>query len=228
MNIHATLPQFWPLFSTNKALQIQDYLFGMENILYTSLFFETGTSQAIHRDTPLFWTKPANMYFGTWLALEKTDFENGPLIVIPGSHRLPILDRSAIAHSKYADLSEIKDIDGDLWEIYQNKVTQMCVDQGLQIEEVYVDKGDTVIWHPMLAHGGAKIIDPQRSRLSFVIHTTPKETPVYHTDVFFDVKRRVSGKASWGYTDIGGRLMMNSDHLSIGHSNDDYDYDQLL
>ena len=88
MNIHATLPQFWPLFSTNKALQIQDYLFGMENILYTSLFFETGTSQAIHRDTPLFWTKPANMYFGTWLAFEKTDFENGPLIVIPGSHRL--------------------------------------------------------------------------------------------------------------------------------------------
>ena len=96
INLQVVLKKLKDLFSTNKALSIQDYLFQSETTLYSSLFFEVGSAQDIHRDIPLFWTRPTNMYFGTWLALEDTDTNNGPLVVIPGSHKLPLFDRNLI------------------------------------------------------------------------------------------------------------------------------------
>jgi ectoine hydroxylase-related dioxygenase (phytanoyl-CoA dioxygenase family) len=167
------------------------------------------------------------MYFGTWTALESTDAANGPLIVIPGSHRLPLLDRNAIAHERYQDLSEIKDMDDDLWSAYQHRINDICQEKGLVAEEVHVEKGDTIIWHPLLAHGGAKIQDQSRTRLSFVVHTTPRNTPVYHTDVFFDVNRRVRKKAPWSYDQFEGRWIMRSNSLTIGHAHQDFDFSQL-
>lgn len=224
--LHATLPEFQPLFTKNRSLLVQDYLFQDETVLYTSLFFEVGSAQDIHRDIPLFWTKPANMYFGTWVALEDTDSGNGPLLVIPGSHRLPLLDRDAIAREKYTDLTQIEDMDTALWDKYQGQIAQISREQGLAVEEVHVRKGDTIIWHPLLAHGGAAIADRGRTRLSFVVHTTPRNVPVFHTDVFFNINRRVSNKARTTYDEVDGRQLMRST-MTVGHSHKDFDFAQL-
>jgi ectoine hydroxylase-related dioxygenase (phytanoyl-CoA dioxygenase family) len=167
------------------------------------------------------------MYFGTWVALEKTDRENGPLVVIPGSQRLPLLNRDAIAREKYSDLSQIKRMDNDLWNSYQGKIARLCQETGLKEEEVHVQKGDTIIWHPLLVHGGAKILDSARTRMSFVVHTTPKNIPVFHNDVFFNVEKPVVDEAPWEYDSIGGRFMMRTHNLSIGHANSTFDFAQL-
>ena len=227
VNLHAALPEFRDLFVRNRALAVQDYLFQQETILYTSLFFEVGSTQALHRDTPLFWTKPANHYFGMWVALEGADSDNGPLRVVPGSHRLPLLDRNAIARQKYADVENVKPIDNDLWLIYQEQIGRLCAEHGLVEQEVHVEQGDTVIWHPLLVHGGAMIRNLARTRLSLVIHTTPKGVPVFHNDVFFNVSKAVTDLAPWSYTDIGGRFMMRAHSVSIGHAHDDFDFSKL-
>lgn len=65
VNIHGQLPSFRQLFVQNRAVQVQDHLFQAQTAFYTCLFFEVGSAQAIHRDIPVFWTKPASMYFGT-------------------------------------------------------------------------------------------------------------------------------------------------------------------
>jgi ectoine hydroxylase-related dioxygenase (phytanoyl-CoA dioxygenase family) len=228
INLHAVLPSFRKLFAASRALAVQDYLFGNETVLYTSLFFETGTQQDIHRDIPFFWTSPAYLYFGTWTALESTDGDNGPLLVIPGSQRLPLMDRDAMARQVYDNLADIKDIDGALWDIYQARIRSLSAEAGLKAEEVHVRNGDTIIWHPMLAHGGAPIRDKRRTRLSFVVHTTPKDVPVFRSKVFFDVKRRVSSKPEWSYDRVEGRLLNASNTLSVGHSHDGYDFQQLV
>jgi ectoine hydroxylase-related dioxygenase (phytanoyl-CoA dioxygenase family) len=93
-------------------------VFEKRTCLHSSLFFEVGSAQDIHRDIPLFWTNPANSYFGTWLALEDTDADNGPLLVVKGSHKLPLLDRAKITSEVYSNFNDIKDIDDDLWNIY--------------------------------------------------------------------------------------------------------------
>ncbi len=226
INLQAALCKLKDLFSTNKALLVQDYLFQSETSLYSSLFFEVGSAQDIHRDVPLFWTRPANMYFGTWLALENTDTNNGPLVVIPGSHKLPLFDRNSILKNSGFLNKRIGEYEDILWTNYQKVVQDECVKKSLEIIEVHVDKGDTIIWHPLLAHGGKEIIDKSRSRLSHVVHTTPINIPVYHMDIFFNSKTKVPINAPWNYENHLGRKLVKHKKINIKHVQG-YDYNQL-
>ena len=88
VNLHSKLSSAKPLFSSNTALATTDYFFDESTTLYTSLFFERGSGQDCHRDTPYFWTNPGYGYFGVWLALEDVKPDAGPLIVVPKSHKI--------------------------------------------------------------------------------------------------------------------------------------------
>lgn len=209
LNIQNVLPSFKQLVYNNKALKHQDFLFQNATSLYSSLFFEIVSAQEIHRDEPYFWTQPAHSYFGTWLALEDTYDNNGPLIVIPGSHKLNplMIDKIKIAHQKYDDLKKINYLDEGLWNEYQREIKKLCFGNGLQLKEVYVKKGDTIIWHSLLAHGGAKIKYATRTRLSFVFHTTPHDTPVTQINTFFNPEAMVKMKAGYKYESQNGRYI---------------------
>jgi len=71
------------LFTRNAAAEMADEFFGEATTVYTSLYFEAGSQQAIHRDTPYFHTNPANKFLGVWVALEDADETNGALKVVP-------------------------------------------------------------------------------------------------------------------------------------------------
>lgn len=224
INIQANLPSFKKLFAYNSSLKHQDFLFQTKTSFYTSLFFEIGSAQDIHRDEPYFWTQPAHSYFGTWLALEDTDSTNGPLIVVPGSHRLApeMIDKMKIVNERYSDLEKINPTDPDLWFNYQGELQKLCKKHGLEIIEVHVKKGDTIIWHPLLAHGGAHIKDPNKTRMSFVVHTTPYDIPVYGLDVFYNPDKKVALKSGFTYEKINGRDVPLHGTLNVGHKEFDY------
>ena len=57
-------------------------------ILVGSLFFEKGSAQSIHRDTPAFFTNPLNHFLGIWNALEDIKPGSGPLIYYPKGHKI--------------------------------------------------------------------------------------------------------------------------------------------
>ena len=48
-----------------------------------------------------------------------------------------------------------------------------CVDRGFITERFEANKGDLLIWHADLLHGGAKIENPSRTRKSLVTHFMP-------------------------------------------------------
>ncbi len=227
INIHNTLKEFGPLFTANTALKTQDYLFQKETALYTSLFFEQGSTQGIHRDIPVFWTNPGCQYFGTWLAMEDTDGQNGPLIVMKGGHKLPLLDREKIGYEFYKNLDDIPPQSEPMWNRYQTEVREQCTKNNLVEEQVHVKKGDTIIWHPLLPHGGAPILDWSKTRYSFVVHTTPVNTPVFHQNVFFNPKKSAVKKALWGYDEINDRKIAQTGPLSIGHGST-FDFSKLV
>lgn len=226
INFHQTLPVLKTLFSRNRSLALQDYLFKKETALYTSLFYEQGSAQPIHRDIPLFWTYPGFMYFGMWIALEDTDDENGPLEVIPGGHRIGLIDRGAIAAQRFNEPMTIPPMSNELWIDYQDEVARRVVEKRLTKKKIYVKKGDVILWHPLAPHGGASINDPSRTRLSFVLHTTPKGVPVFHMDVFFDPSRQVQKHARWTYSNFEGRAIAETGPMSIGHGIE-YDFSTL-
>jgi ectoine hydroxylase-related dioxygenase (phytanoyl-CoA dioxygenase family) len=151
------------------------------------------------------------------VALEDADLENGPLIVVKGGHLLPELDREAMARRFYADLEAVPSSSEELWNAYQDEVALRCRDAGLMPEAVCVNKGDTIIWHPQAPHGGAEILDLNRTRYSLVMHTTPLGVPVYHHNVFFCPSRPVSDKAPWQYVKQSGRRYADFRDVSFGH-----------
>jgi ectoine hydroxylase-related dioxygenase (phytanoyl-CoA dioxygenase family) len=218
INLHTAYKPLFALFRHNTtALAIQDFLFESETVVYTSLFYERGSAQSIHRDTPYFATRPEYRYLGVWVALEDTDLNNGPLLVIRRGHLIPELDREAMARKFYADLDAIEPSSEQLWNAYQDEVARECERAGLQAEPVCVNKGDTIIWHPQAPHGGAEIRDLSRTRYSLVMHTTPMGVPVYYHNVFFQPSKPFSEKAPWSYVKEGSRQYADFREVSFGH-----------
>jgi phytanoyl-CoA hydroxylase len=217
VNLHLASKAVASVFSDNRALEVCDQFFGAETALYTSLFFERGSQQEVHRDSPLFVTRPEGSYLGVWAALEDTDSENGPLLVVPGSHRLPPLDLHAMASELYGEPSNAPTDDGAGWDTYQGAVRAQASDAGLAPQEVHVKTGDVIIWHPLLLHGGAEQRAPHRTRRSLVMHVTPRGMPVYHQDVFFDSSKDVPLVAPFDYYLHGERSIPASTRVDFAH-----------
>jgi phytanoyl-CoA hydroxylase len=115
------------------------------------------------------------------------------------------LDREAIALRRYDSLDKVPQQDADLWIEYQDAVVAQGLSMGLKTKRLYVEAGDTLIWHPQLPHGGTPIKDVNRTRFSWVVHTTPVGVPVYYQDAFFNPKNSFSDKAPWNYLERDGR-----------------------
>jgi ectoine hydroxylase-related dioxygenase (phytanoyl-CoA dioxygenase family) len=218
-NLHAVLPELDLLFTRNPVwLAVQDVLFGAPTALYTSLFYEVGSQQPLHRDSPVFATRPEYLYFGTTVYLEPADDDNGCLEVMQGGHLIPEIDREALALRRYGALDKIPNMDGDAWMEYQASVVEAGRARRLAVRKLHVQAGDSLIWHPQLPHGGTAIRDATRSRLSFVMHTTPVGVPVYHQDVFFAPSRPFPDKAPWTYREAEGRRIADFRHgVGFGH-----------
>jgi phytanoyl-CoA hydroxylase len=153
-------------------------------VVVGSLFFEKGSTQSIHRDTPAFFTNPLNHYFGVWTALEDVRPGAGPLTYYRQGHTLAP-DRSLYFEP------------GVTSESYFQMIERACRDAGLELAEFYPKKGDTLIWHPQLPHGGAAIADPRLSRRSLVAHYIPKGVPIHGADVFFNPKKKVAAAQNY-------------------------------
>jgi ectoine hydroxylase-related dioxygenase (phytanoyl-CoA dioxygenase family) len=218
VNLHLAIKELADLFATNApALAICDDFLGAETALYTSLYFERGSEQTLHRDTPYFCTKPRGKYLGLWLALDDVDEDNGPLRLVPKSHLLPPLDLNAMRIEVFGG-GPIPPISQEGWNRYQSEVQHQCDERGMKPIDVHVSRGDAIIWHPETFHGGAPHNVKRRSRRSLVAHVTPIGVPVYHMDVFFDSERRVSDHASWSYLSHGnGRKIAEFDRIDFGH-----------
>jgi ectoine hydroxylase-related dioxygenase (phytanoyl-CoA dioxygenase family) len=218
INLHQVLPSLLHLFSRNPiALAVQDRFLGSASTLYTSLYFQRGSGQGIHRDTPYFCTRPEYKYLGVWTALEDTDADNGPLQVVKRGHLLAEEDRESIARLLYENLDDLQPGDHRLWDSYQRRVMESCVAAGLVVEDIYVGKGSTVIWHPQLPHGGAPILDASRTRNSLVCHVTAKNAAVYHMNAFFNPGKEFDASKEWAYRNVDGRDYIDHGVVAFNH-----------
>lgn len=218
VNLHCLVTSLADLFCKNEqALKVLDGLFHEPATLYTSLFYEIGSGQPLHRDTPYFWTNPPYQYFGVWVPLESVDEENGCLEVLTKSHLIQEEDRAAIGKIFYRDLNDIPPSDQRLWDYYQDRVLKRAEELGLVKKSVCVNAGDTIIWHPQTMHGGKEIVNNLRSRLSQAMHVTPRNVSVIHNQGFFNPKFEIKNKREWNYAISNNREYINHQSISFEH-----------
>lgn len=135
-------------------------LFGRRPKAFQTLNFPVGTQQRTHSDTIHFNSQPAGYMAGVWTALEDVDESNGALVYYPGSHRLPEITMQDVGVPPSYDH----------YQEYENYIQAMVEEKGLRAERGVLKKGQVLIWHANLLHGGGSHPDKSRSRHSQVTH----------------------------------------------------------
>ena len=206
VNFHIYSEAARTLLLDPQLMSLLDALFGFEAVLWTSLTFEYGTEQRLHRDSPHFDTRPPGFYFGVWTALEDVSPEAGPLAFIPGGHRIPAsFDVKGMTREYLASKDPNAPVDyGYLLERFFGDMDQQCAKAGLERQSVEMKKGEKLIWHHWMPHGGAPALKPELTRRSIVGHYIPMGVTVFHCDVFMGVLE-ADPALSYQYESSGNR-----------------------
>lgn len=143
-----------------RVLAALEQLLGRKALPFQTLNFPVGTRQLAHSDTIHFSTLPAGYMAGVWVALEDIDADNGPLIYYPGSQKLP-----------YYGMHDFELEPGyHNYHIYEQRIQELIEKEGFEPEYGTIKKGQAIIWHANVLHGGAPQKDMSRSRHSQVTH----------------------------------------------------------
>ena len=126
----------------------------------------------------------------------------GALFYYPGGH--------VVEDDLQALRRENPDREGErLYGPYVENLKKALNERGFKKESPDLRKGDVLIWHPDLPHGGGPIAAEGTSRHSAVFHVVPQNCCVFGANVFFD---RGNPPPDFGfkYVPAGeGRLMLN-------------------
>ncbi len=143
-------------------VQFLRHLFHDTVVVLQSLTFFTGSEQALHGDYAFVPAKVPSQLVGSWVALEDIEPDSGPLRYIPGSHVLPKFEwgdgifRTPSSSRDDAAFAEYIKEQADL--------------SGLEERAFCPRRGDALIWHGALAHGGSAVTNRVRTRRAHVSH----------------------------------------------------------
>jgi ectoine hydroxylase-related dioxygenase (phytanoyl-CoA dioxygenase family) len=158
-----------------RLTKLLSFLLGKEVVAFQTINFIEGSQQRAHSDSIHMTTYPLGYLVAAWIALEDVHHENGPLFYYPGSHQLPYLLNQDFNHGEtLLTLGKKKYTD------YEDVLEDLVQQKGYQPREFHAKKGDVLIWHANLVHGGAPIISQGSTRKSMVVHYYAKDVIKYH------------------------------------------------
>ena len=146
--------------STRTVLRILEQAYGRPAFAFQTLNFSVGSQQPPHSDSTHFSSSPEGFMCGVWLALEDIDADNGPLIYYPGSHRWPHYGNEHIGVNAWHQPTR-----GAHAGQYQKLWDELIALHQAKPERFTAKKGQAIIWHARLMHGGDKQNDPMRIAL---------------------------------------------------------------
>ncbi len=158
-----------------QLLEYLSFLLGKPALPFQSMNFTLGSEQRAHSDSIHMMTEPPGYLIATWIALEDCSEENGPLFYYPGSHRLPI-----VTTEHYKSGNTFFTIGEHSNRRYEDKMAEVIAENGLQKQLFLAKRGDVLIWHANLLHGGSPIARAGATRKSMVCHYFAEGVFCYH------------------------------------------------
>lgn len=162
-------------FRQPELLQLLDFMMGKKIIPFHTINFLEGSEQRAHSDSIHMTTEPQGYLIAAWTALDDCHEGNGPLFYYPKSHRLPYL------MSPDYDSGNTKLLLGkDNNRQYEDRIERLLTEKQLEKEYFYAKKGDILLWHANLIHGGSPILQKGTTRKSMVAHYFTEGVLCYH------------------------------------------------
>jgi phytanoyl-CoA hydroxylase len=140
-------------------------------LLCNSLNFEYGSQQRDHVDSFYMPSRKPNGMLATWIALEDISLDSGPVHYYPGSHKIPPY---LFSHGRTnAIAAEMP--------LCQRYFESQLQERGLHATPFLARKGDVLIWHSQLLHGGRPIVGSSGiTRKSLACHYFRRRDYLHH------------------------------------------------
>jgi len=140
-------------------------ILGETAIATQSLYFEYGSQQALHRDSTVVPTAEFGRLLAAWIALEDITPDSGPLAYVPGSQKFPFCE---LLPGEYVyDPSRHTSVEVErAIRFYDDELKN----SGLPTHHFLAKRGEVLVWHSALMHGGAPPSSPDHTRKSYVVH----------------------------------------------------------
>jgi len=177
LNPHKRVRQFCRVAKYPELMRSLRLLLGHRARLLQTIASHKGSQQLAHSDSIHMTTYPLGYLAAAWVAFEDIGPDCGPLEFYPGSHRLPYVfshhlglaagDLSSEGYKKYKAQ-------------YEPYVQELIAARGLRPSYFEARKGDVLIWHANLLHGGSRRRDLSLSRKAMVAHYFADGAFVYH------------------------------------------------
>lgn len=142
--------------------------------LFQSINFIPPSRQRTHSDSIHMSTYPYGGMVAVWIALEDVTVDQGPLHYYPGSHKLPyVMNKDYNNHGNALTLGK------KTYKDYEDHIAKLIEEKQLEKKVFLAKKGDLLIWHANLLHGGEPA-EPNVTRKSLVFHYYAKDVICYH------------------------------------------------
>lgn len=155
------------IFQNPKLAELASLIFDRPALPQYTINFMYGSEQHLHQDMAVFHIVPKNYLIGAWVACEDISPDSGALVYHPGSHK----ERMFSGFPNYPQ-DNLRTCDKPTKMAYEAWLDQLGK-QSRPAELFVAKKGQVLLWHGMLLHGGAPVRNPDLTRKSYVIHYIP-------------------------------------------------------
>ena len=177
LNPHKKLAAFCQILKHEALLNWIQLLTEREPKILQTITSHKGSQQGIHSDSIHMTTYPLGYLTAAWVAFEDIHPDSGPLVFYPRSHRLPYVFSKDVGLTE----EEYKERGYTSYhERYEPYIRHLVGEHGIEPHYFHASKGDTLIWHANLIHGGSARRDFALSRKALVVHFFVKGAFVYH------------------------------------------------
>jgi Phytanoyl-CoA dioxygenase (PhyH) len=177
LNAHFAVPEVDALLRDPAMTELVSVLLGAEALPFQTIIGHKGSEQRAHSDAIHMTTYPLGYLAAAWLAFEDIAPDSGPVVYYPGSHRLPYVfsDDVGISAQAYRELGY-----RPYHERYEPRIAELIAAHGLEARAFTPRKGDVLVWHANMLHGGAPRARAGSSRRALVCHYFARGCVTYH------------------------------------------------
>lgn len=174
---HMKVPALCQIMRHPTILRWVQLLMGREPAPFQTIICHKGSQQGVHSDSIHMTTYPLGYLTAAWVAFEDIHPDSGPLVYYPGSHRLPYVFSHdvGIGENDYRERGF-----SPYGQHYEPRIRQVIAKEDLKPSYFYAKKGDALIWHANLLHGGSTRRDLSHSRRALVSHYFVRGAICYH------------------------------------------------